>query len=139
MARTVWDAVHAGGRSLSDYAPRVGHPAGGGSDKAKEMDTRWKSVRGENTTLRQVLDARRSTRSSARYRREVLARFIAGAAFVVQSRTAPPPDDLASVRGRWRAGGSRRRRIWSRLDSVTTWTRACRWRGSGRALIPRQI
>jgi hypothetical protein len=93
MARTVWTPFMPVG-DLSDYALVSDIVRAADPDKAKEMDTRWKSVCGENTTLRQVLDARRSTRSSARYRREVLARFIAGAAFVF-IEDLPPPDDLA--------------------------------------------
>jgi hypothetical protein len=58
------------------------------------VEKRWESVCGEKTTLGQVLAARRSTRSSGRYAREALPRFVAGAAFVFLEEL-PPAEDLA--------------------------------------------
>jgi hypothetical protein len=51
-------------------------------------------VCGNATTLAQVIDARRKTGPSARYDREALPRFVAGAAFVFLE-DLPPANDLA--------------------------------------------
>jgi len=61
---------------------------------AREVESRWQSVCGAHTTLKEVLAARRSTRSSGRYGREALPRFVAGAAFVFLEEL-PPAEDLA--------------------------------------------
>ena len=49
-----------------------------------------------------MLEARRSTRSSARYSRDLLPRFVAGAAFVLLE-DLPPAEDLAlaALAGGW--------------------------------------
>jgi hypothetical protein len=62
--------------------------------RTKQIESHWRDVCGENTTLQQVLEARRSTRSSGRYDRTLLPRFMAGAAFVLMEEL-PPADDLA--------------------------------------------
>jgi hypothetical protein len=63
-------------------------------DRAREVESKWKEVCGENTTLQQVLEARRSNRSSGHYDRDALPRFMAGAAFVFL-QDLPPQNDLA--------------------------------------------
>ncbi len=92
-ARVVWTSFAPEG-DLASYvlvseARRAADP-----DHARQVETRWKSVCGETTTLRQVLEARRSTRTEGHYRRDALPRFIAGAAFVFL-QDLPPPEDLA--------------------------------------------
>ena len=92
-ARAVWTSYAPEG-DLASYAlvsepKRTANPA-----QAKRVETKWKSVCGEKTTLRQVLEARQSTRGSARYHRKVLGRIMSGAAFVFLE-DLPPPEDLA--------------------------------------------
>jgi hypothetical protein len=92
-ARVVWTSFAPEGDlasySLVSEAAREADP-----ERAKQIEVRWKSVCGESTSLRQVLEARRSTRGPGRYQREALPRFIAGAAFVFLE-DLPPADDLA--------------------------------------------
>ena len=101
MARVVWTSYTPEGDldayALVSDAVRSAHP-----DRAKDVETRWKDACGENTTLRQVLDARRSTHSSGHYDRDALPRFIAGAAFVFLQEL-PPAEDLAfaALSGGW--------------------------------------
>ncbi len=100
-ARVVWTSFSPEGdlaafRLVADPV-RAADPG-----RVKDVESRWHSVCGEKTTLRQVLEARRSTRSAARYDRNVLPRFIAGAAFVFLE-DLPPPEDLAyaALAGGW--------------------------------------
>ena len=100
-ARVVWTSYAPEG-DLAAYhlvseAVRTADPA-----RVKDVEARWHSVCGEKTTLRQVLEARRSTRSSTRYDRNDLPRFIAGAAFVFLE-DLPPAADLAyaALAGGW--------------------------------------
>ena len=94
-ARVVWTTFapdgDLGAYTLVSDLVRTAHP-----DHAKRVETKWKEVCGDGTTLLQVLEARRSSqRSTGRYDRgEVLARFVAGAAFVFLQEL-PPVEDLA--------------------------------------------
>ncbi len=92
-ARVVWTSYHPEGDpssySLVSETVRASNP-----DRARDVETRWKSVCGNATTLVQVLEARRTAGSSKRYAREVLPRFVAGAAFVFLE-DLPPANDLA--------------------------------------------
>jgi hypothetical protein len=101
-ARVVWTSFVPEG-DLGHYA-LVAEPARASDpERAKAVETRWKSVCGEKTTLREVLEARRGTGRSARYSREHLPRIIAGAAFVFLE-DLPPAEDLAyaALAGGWR-------------------------------------
>jgi len=60
----------------------------------KDVETRWRSVCGDATTVAQVISARRAAGTSGRYRRDSLKRFAAGAAFVFLE-DLPPAEDLA--------------------------------------------
>jgi hypothetical protein len=100
-ARVVWTSYAPEG-DLASYRlvadpVREADPA-----RFRDVQGRWHSVCGEKTTLQQVLEARRSTRSGARYDRNVLPRIIAGAAFVFLE-DLPPPEDLAyaALAGGW--------------------------------------
>jgi hypothetical protein len=100
-ARVVWTSYAPEGdlasyRLVSDPV-READPA-----RFRDVEGRWQSVCGEKTTLRQVLEARRSARGGARYDRNVLPRIIAGAAFVFLE-DLPPPEDLAyaALAGGW--------------------------------------
>ena len=100
-ARVVWTSYAPEG-DLASYRlvadpVRETDPA-----RFRDVEGRWHSVCGEKTTLRQVLEARRSTRSGARYDRNVLPRIIGGAAFVFLE-DLPPPEDLAyaALAGGW--------------------------------------
>ena len=93
-ARVVWTTFAPEG-DLGTYAlvsdvVRAAHP-----DHARRVETKWKEVCGEGTTLQQVLEARRTSRDNGRYERSAaLARFVAGAAFVFMQEL-PPVEDLA--------------------------------------------
>lgn len=93
MARVVWTSYRPEGDpasySLVSETVRASDP-----NRARDVETRWKSVCGSATTLTQVLEARRSAGSSGRYAREALPRFMAGAAFVFLE-DLPPAEDLA--------------------------------------------
>jgi hypothetical protein len=100
-ARVVWTSFAPEG-DLTAYAlvsdlVRNSHP-----ERAKAVETRWKETCGEKTTLREVLEARRTSRSTGRYERDVLPRIVAGAAFVFLQEL-PPPEDLAfaALAGGW--------------------------------------
>jgi hypothetical protein len=62
--------------------------------RVRDVETRWKSVCGEGTTLLQVLSARREMRGNGGYDAGVLGRFVTGAAFVFLQEL-PPAQDLA--------------------------------------------
>ncbi len=100
-ARVVWTAFapegDLGAYALVSDAMRAAHP-----ERAKQVETRWKETCGKKATLQQVFEARRSSRSSGRYERDVLPRFIAGAAFVFLQEL-PPVEDLAfaALAGGW--------------------------------------
>jgi hypothetical protein len=94
-ARVVWTSYQPEG-DLEAYALVSETVRAANPERAKNVETRWKSVCGEKTTLLQVLQARRSTRSAGRYSRDVLPRLIAGAAFVFLE-DLPPKEDLALV------------------------------------------
>ena len=101
-ARVVWTSYapvgDLGAYALVSEAVRSSDP-----ERTRHIESRWKSVCGEETTLRQVLEARRTAGRSARYDRGALPRFIAGAAFVFLE-DLPPPEDLAyaALAGGWR-------------------------------------
>jgi len=63
-------------------------------DRAKDLETRWKNVCGESTTLQQVLVARRETRGGGSWDQGTLARIAAGTAFVFLQEL-PPAQELA--------------------------------------------
>ena len=93
-ARVVWTTYtpegDLGAYALVSEIVRQAHP-----DRAKQIESKWRETCGDNTTLLQVLEARRSSRNSGRYDRDaLLPRFIAGAAFVFLQEL-PPVEDLA--------------------------------------------
>lgn len=92
-ARVVWTSYQPEGDpasySLVSETSRTENP-----NRARDVETRWKSVCGDATTLVQVLEARKSAGSSRHYAREALPRFVAGAAFVFLE-DLPPAEDLA--------------------------------------------
>lgn len=114
QARVVWTSYVPEGEldayALVSDAVRAANPA-----RAKDVETRWKDVCGEKTSVREVLEARRSQRTSGQYRRDVLPRFIAGAAFVFL-QDLPPVEDLAfaALAGGWQPLGA----DLQRLDDV---------------------
>ncbi len=113
-ARVVWTSYMPQG-SLEAYALVSESARAANPQRAREVETRWKAVCGEKTTLRQVLEARLATGRSARYGRDALPRFIAGAAFVFLE-DLPPAEDLALAA---LAGGSKRlERDLLRLDGM---------------------
>lgn len=95
LARVVWTSYTPEG-SLDAYALVSDALRQSNPDRARDIETRWKSTCGEGTTLQQVLQARRSTSTSGRYQRGTLARFMVGAAFVFLE-DLPPTGDLALV------------------------------------------
>ena len=100
-ARVVWTSYvpegELDGYALVSESVRTADP-----ERAKQVETRWKTVCGETTTLQQVLAARRETRGEATYDRGVLGRFAAGAAFVFLQELPPAQDlALAAVKHGW--------------------------------------
>ncbi len=92
-ARVVWTSYAPEGE-ISNYALVSEALRAADPERAKAIESRWKSVCGEGTTLAQVLAARREVRSDSGYHREALGRFMAGAAFVFLQEL-PPAQDLA--------------------------------------------
>jgi len=96
-ARVVWTSYQPEGDcdsyALVSDATRASNPS-----RAKEVETRWKAVAGDNTTIAQVLQARLASAKSendGRYdRKSSLPRFLAGTAFVFMQEL-PPTEDLA--------------------------------------------
>jgi hypothetical protein len=100
-ARVVWTSYAPEG-DLDDYA-LVSEPARTrDAARARQVETRWKSVCGERTTLRDVLEARRAVRDAGPTRRETLKRIMTGAAFVFLEEL-PSAEDLAfaALAGGW--------------------------------------
>jgi hypothetical protein len=100
-ARVVWTSYMPEG-DLDAYALVSDVVRAARPERAREVEARWKSTCGETTTLRQVLEARRTTRSG-RYGRDALPRLIAGAAFLFLE-DLPPAEDLAfaALAGGWK-------------------------------------
>lgn len=92
-ARVVWTSQQLDG-DPSSYALVSETVRASNPDRVKDVETRWRSVCGDATTLAQVIQARRSAGSNGRYARESLPRFLAGAAFVFLE-DLPPAEDLA--------------------------------------------
>lgn len=96
-ARVVWTSYQPEG-DVSSYALYTDVTASSNAARARDIDTRWKNVCGEGTTLAQVLQARVASGSGGndgRYHRDSsLPRFLAGAAFVFLQEL-PPTEDLA--------------------------------------------
>ncbi len=95
-ARVVWTSYQPEADvetyALVSETTRSGDPA-----RARDVETRWKAVCGDGTTIAQVLSARLASGkgdSQGRYGRDALPRFIAGAAFVFLQEL-PPVEDLA--------------------------------------------
>lgn len=101
-ARVVWTSYvpegDLNGYALVSDARRQSDPA-----RAKDIETRWRQVCGESTTLHQVLAARREARGGGGYDRSVLGRFVTGTALVFLQEL-PPAEELAheAVRHGWR-------------------------------------
>jgi len=93
-ARALWTAYLPEG-DLDDYALVSGSARKVDPKQAQQIEKRWHAVAGEGTTLRQVFEARRSARESARYRRESLPLFYPGARPFVFLEELPPTEDLA--------------------------------------------
>jgi hypothetical protein len=92
-ARVVWTSFVPDG-DVSSYALVSDAVRSQNPDRAKEIETRWKNVCGDATTLQQVLSARRDSRGDQGYDRGTIGRFVTGAAFVFMQEL-PPAQDLA--------------------------------------------
>lgn len=100
-ARAVWTSFMPEG-DLAHYALVSETVRGSNPDRVKDVETRWKAVVGDATTLQQVLSARRETRGEAGYDRSVLPRIVSGAAFVFLQELPPAQElALAAVSGGW--------------------------------------
>jgi len=91
-ARAVWTAYSPEGGSDS-YALVTDEIRKANPEKAKQVESKWASVVGAGVTLAQVMDARR-TYSKSNDRAGAIARFAAGAAFVMLE-DLPSADELA--------------------------------------------
>ncbi len=113
-ARVVWTSYVPEGE-LTHYALVSESVRSANPTRAKDVETRWKAVCGDGTTLLQVLSARRETRGEAGYERGVLPRFVQGAAFVFLQELPPAHDlALAALSGGWQP----LHRELARLDSM---------------------
>jgi hypothetical protein len=110
-ARVVWTLFSPEG-DLGDYALVSDVLRAADPNRAKQIESRWKDACGDKTTLGDVLAARRSTRGSQHYSRDVLPRFIAGAAFLFME-DLPPQEDMAyaALAGGWQSVASDLARI----------------------------
>jgi len=93
-ARALWTTYLPEG-DLDDYALVSESRRHADPERAKKVEERWHAVAGEGTSLRQVFEARRSTRETPHYRRESLRDFVPGARRFVFLEELPPADDLA--------------------------------------------
>jgi hypothetical protein len=94
-ARVLWTSYVPEG-DLSHYALVSESVRRENPSRVKDVETRWKAVCGDGTTLQQVLGARRETRGSGGYDAGVLGRFVTGAEFVFLQEL-PPASDLAAA------------------------------------------
>jgi hypothetical protein len=92
-ARVVWTSFVPDG-DVANYALVSETLRSQNPERAKDIETKWKNVCGDATTLQQVLSARRETRGDQGYDRGTLGRFAAGTAFVFMQEL-PPAHDLA--------------------------------------------
>lgn len=92
-ARAVWTTSVLDGEADS-YALYSDELRSQDPGRCREIETRWKAVAGDGTTLRQVIEGRRAKRPGSDGRAEAVARWIAGAAFVMLE-DLPPTDELA--------------------------------------------
>jgi hypothetical protein len=92
-ARVVWTTFTPEG-DLGAYALVSDLVRAAQPDRAKQVESRWKETCGDQTTLQQVLEARRASKNGGHYERDALPRFAAGAAFVFLQEL-PPVEDLA--------------------------------------------
>ncbi len=92
-ARVLWTSFAPEG-DLGHYALVTESVRKENPDRVKDVETRWKNVCGEGTTLQQVLAARRETRGGGSWDRGTLARIAAGTAFVFLQEL-PPAQELA--------------------------------------------
>ena len=93
-ARALWTAFIPTGPAdtyalVSDVV-RASNP-----QRAKDIEERWHNACGDGTTLQQVLEARRATRSSGRYDRSMLSRYYGVGSAFVMIEELPPVEDLA--------------------------------------------
>ena len=117
-ARVVWTSYQPEA-DVESYALYSETTKSTNAARCRDLETRWKGVCGEGTTLTQVLQARvasHSAGSDGRYSRGAsLPRFIAGAAFVFLQEL-PPTEDLALAAA---VGGSKALRDdLMRLDPI---------------------
>jgi hypothetical protein len=95
QARAVWTAVVPEGGS-DGYALVTDEFRAANPERTRQIEGEWATVVGAGTTLAQVLDARRAAARRAPDRTEVLARYAAGAAFVLLEEL-PGKDELAQA------------------------------------------
>jgi len=101
QARAVWTSYVPEGE-LGDYSLVSETVRNTNPVRTRDVETRWKAVCGESTTLQQVLGARRETRGGVAADRASVARIVAGAAFVFLEEL-PSAQELAlgAVKNGW--------------------------------------
>jgi hypothetical protein len=110
-ARVVWTSFAPDG-DLGAYALVSDVVRAANPERAKAVEARWSDTCGEGTTLRQVLEARRATRSEGHYDHDALPRFMAGATFVFLQELPPVPDlAYAALSGGWQPIGADLQRL----------------------------
>jgi hypothetical protein len=101
-ARVVWTAYTPEG-APDEYALCSDEDREGDPERVKRLESRWHETVGESTTLSQVIEARVAGPRSGTSQTEVVARFMAGTAFVFLENL-PSTEELAfgAAAGGWR-------------------------------------
>jgi hypothetical protein len=102
-ARAVWTA-YVPEDGPDSYALVTDEFRTASPERAKQIESKWESVVGAGTTLSQVLDAKRASAKQSGDRAGAIARFAAGAAFVMLE-DLPTAEELtyAALAGGWQS------------------------------------
>lgn len=93
-ARTLWTSP-VPGRDPGAFALLSDPVRAGEPERARRVETRWKAVVGERTSLPEVLRGVQGTRGRPAYRHDLLPRFYPDATGPVFLDDLPPAEDLA--------------------------------------------
>jgi hypothetical protein len=99
-ARVVWTSYSPVG-DVNDYALVSDVVRAADPERAKQVESRWKSVCGEGATLAQVLAARREARNDAAERAAAIGRMVSGAVVFLQELPSAEELALASAKQGW--------------------------------------
>jgi hypothetical protein len=102
QARVLWTAMSPVGAS-DTYALFSEEARGADPERCKRIESRWKAVVGDATTLSQVLEAKRNSGRESSDPAQAMARIVAGAA-VVLLEGLPSAEELsvAALNSGWK-------------------------------------